>query len=124
MQQSLDLVAASVTPTVLVVMGLFIGRSGIGSWKDWWPALLFSLVTLLLLPVLFYGAVQFCRIPPFWFSSSIIMAAMPLAITPFALAERYQLDRNFIARSIVLSTILSVITLPFWIDLLSSQAVY
>ncbi len=44
---------------------------------------------------------------------------MPLAITPFALADKYNLDKDFIARSIILSTILSAISLPFWISLLT-----
>jgi predicted permease len=43
---------------------------------------------------------------------------MPLAITPFALARQYDLDQEFIARSIVMSTVLSLISLPFWISLL------
>jgi predicted permease len=120
-RQTLEMITASVTPTVLIVIGLFIGGSRLGRWKEWLPALFFSLVTLLLLPAVFYFGIKFCSIPPFWYSTSIIQAAMPLAITPFALAERYGLDKNFIARSIVLSTVLSVITLPFWIDLLTVQ---
>ncbi len=40
---------------------------------------------------------------------------MPLAITPFALSDKYFLNKVFISRAIVLSTILSIITLPFWI---------
>ncbi len=120
-RQTLEMITASVTPTVLIVTGLFIGGSHLGRWKEWLPALFFSLVTLLLLPAIFYFGIKFCNMPPFWYSTSIIQAAMPLAITPFALAERYGLDKNFIARSIVLSTILSVLSLPFWIDLLTFQ---
>ena len=44
---------------------------------------------------------------------------MPLAITPFMMADKYNLDKNLIARLIVLSTILSVVSLPFWLFLLS-----
>jgi predicted permease len=40
---------------------------------------------------------------------------MPLAITPFALADKYKLEKMFIARAIVLSTILSAITIPIWV---------
>jgi hypothetical protein len=43
---------------------------------------------------------------------------MPLAITPFALADKFDLDKKFIARAIVLSTILSIITIPLWISIL------
>ncbi len=116
--KSLDMITASVTPMVLVVIGLFIGTSKIGKLQEWFPALLFSILTLVILPAGFYFGVKFFGFNPSQFSISIIEAAMPLAITPFALADQYDLDKIFIARSIVLSTILSVISLPFWISIL------
>ncbi len=117
LQRSLDMIVASVTPTVLVVIGLFIGRSELGRWQEWVPVGLFSVVLLMASPALFYMGVKFLGFAPAQFSSSIIQAAMPLAITPFALADAYNLDKTFIARSIVLSTIFSAFTLPFWISL-------
>lgn len=115
--KSLDMISASVTPTVLVVIGLFIGTSKIGKLSEWLPVVLFSLLTLAILPAGFYFGTKLFGFVPSQFSSSIIQAAMPLAITPFALADKYGLDKTFIARSIVLSTILSVISLPFWISI-------
>lgn len=116
--KSLDMITASVTPTVLIVIGLFIGKSKIGKLSEWFPIFLFSVFTLMMLPAIFYYSVKFFGFAPNQFSSSIIEAAMPLAITPFALADQYHLNKTFIVRSIVLSTILSVISLPFWISLL------
>ncbi|MEK7523751.1 MAG: AEC family transporter [Patescibacteria group bacterium] len=116
--KSLDMITASVTPTVLIVIGLFIGKSKFGKLIEWIPILLFSLLTLAILPAGFYFGVKILGFSPSQFSSSIIQAAMPLAITPFALADQYNLNKVFIARSIVLSTILSVISLPFWISIL------
>ncbi len=116
--KSLDMITASVTPTVLIVIGLFIGKSKIGRLKEWFPIFCFSILTLMILPAIFYFGAKIFGYPPTQFSSSIIQAAMPLAITPFALADRYNLDKVFIARSIVLSTILSILTLPFWISIL------
>ncbi|HLD81756.1 MAG TPA: AEC family transporter [Patescibacteria group bacterium] len=117
--QSLDMISASVTPTVLIVIGLFIGTSKIGKPTEWVPVLFFSIFTLVAFPAVFYFGVKFFGFLPSHFSSSIVEAAMPLAITPFALADKYHLNKTFIARSIVLSTILSVITLPFWISLVA-----
>lgn len=116
--KSLDMITASVTPTVLIVIGLFVGKSEIGKLRDWMPVFLFSLVTLLVLPAIFYFGVRILGFEPERFSTSILQAAMPLAITPFALADQYRLDRDFIARSIVLSTLLAVFTLPFWLMVL------
>lgn len=116
--KSLDMITASVTPTVLIVIGLFIGKSKIGQIREWIPIFFFSLLTLAVLPAIFYFGAKIFGFPPEQFSSSIIQAAMPLAITPFALADTYHLNKTFIARSIVLSTILSVVSLPFWISIL------
>lgn len=116
--KSLDMITASVTPTVLIVIGLFIGKSKIGKLTEWIPVLLFSLMTLLILPAGFYFSVKLFGFSPHQFSASIIQAAMPLAITPFALADKYHLNKVFIARSVVLSTTLSVISLPLWILIL------
>ncbi len=116
--KSLDMISASVTPTVLIVIGLFIGTSKIGKLSEWIPILFFSIFTLAIFPSGFYFGAKFFGYAPSQFASSIIEAAMPLAITPFALADRYNLHKIFIARSIVLSTILSVISLPFWISFL------
>lgn len=116
--KSLDMVTASVTPTVLIVIGLFIGKSKVGKIRDWFPVLLFTILTLVFLPAAFYFGLKLFGHTPSQFSSSIIQAAMPLAITPFALADKYNLNKDFIARSIVLSTILSVISLPLWISFL------
>lgn len=116
--QSLDMISASVTPTVLIVIGLFIGKSKIGKTTEWLPVLLFSVFTLMIFPGAFYFGLKLFGLNPTYFTNSIIEAAMPLAITPFALADKYDLQKTFIARSIVLSTILSVISLPFWISII------
>lgn len=116
--QAIDMVAASVTPVVLIVIGLFIGKSTIGQWREWIPVVLFTGVTLLALPAMFYFGVLAAGFPPNQFRASIVEAAMPLAITPFALAEEFNLNKMFIARSIVLSTVLSAVTIPFWMSIL------
>lgn len=116
--KSLDMVSSSVTPIVLVVIGLFLGGSEIGKMSQWWPALLFSLLILWVAPSIFYFALKLFGFNPLNFSASIIEAATPLAITPFALSGKYGLDRDFIARSIILSTVLSVVSLSFWVSFL------
>jgi len=117
LMKAIDMVTASVTPTVLIVVGLFIGRSTIGSLRAWLPVLVFSAATLIAIPALFYLSIRFAGADADWVAPSLIESAMPLAITPFALADTYGLDKEFIARSIVLSTVFAVLTLTFWIAL-------
>ncbi len=118
LSESLRMVSASVTPIVLIVIGFFIGKSKDSKITEWYSVIGFSAFTLLIFPAIFYFLIRFFSLDISIFSNSIIQAAMPLGITPFALADRYNLDKNFIARSIVLSTIISAISLPFWISIL------
>ena len=115
---ALQLIVSSVTPIVLIVIGVFIGQSTHGTLRDWYSVILFSCATLVILPALFYSGVILYGLTPTHHHLSILESAMPLGITPFALADHYGLDKNFIARSIVLSTALSIITLPIWISFL------
>ncbi len=116
---SISMLAASVTPVVLVVIGLFLGDAKFGKIKDWINVGIFSFLTLVINPLLLLGILWSLNMSFQLFASSIVDAAMPLAITPFALADKYNLDKKFIANSIVLSTVLSIITIPLWINLLS-----
>jgi len=115
---AIDTLAASVVPVVLVVIGLFIGSSKIGKIKEWWPVIAFTIITLLILPGIFYLALKIFTSDLHKYIPSLIEIAMPLAITPFALADKFDLDKKFIARAIVLSTILSIITIPIWASII------
>ena len=112
--KTLDMLAASVTPLVLIVIGLFIGQSKIGKIREWLPVLGVALCILGLFPGLLYLATFKLNLDSNFFFVSVIQAATPMAITPFALAHHYQMDKSFIARCIVLSTVLSVFTIPLW----------
>lgn len=111
---SIDMLAASVTPVVLVVIGLFIGKSKFGQLKEWLPIFSFASLVLLVVPALFYGIASQTNLSGELLSASILQAAMPMAITPFALADEFDLDKKFVARSIELSTVLAVFTIPLW----------
>ena len=114
LKTSLDMLAGSVTPIVLVVIGLFIGKSKIGKIEEWRLAITFTVITLFISPGAFYLALKIFATDLDKYIPSMIMVAMPLAITPFALADKFGLDKQFIARAIVLSTTLSIITIPLW----------
>jgi predicted permease len=118
LQSPLEMLSTSVTPVVLLIIGLFLGHAKLGNLSKWKGPFGLSLTTLILLPMIFYGIIKLTNFNSIQLTPSLIDAAMPIAITPFALADEYKLDQAFIARSIVLSTILSIVSLPFWISIL------
>jgi predicted permease len=115
--RSFDMVSASVTPLMLVVIGLFVGGSRWGSPREWMPAFCLTFLTLFVLPAAGWHLFSVFGMPSDQWRISVLEAAMPLALTPFALADRFRLDKDLIVRSIALSTALSVFSLPFWIAL-------
>jgi predicted permease len=102
--QAVNMIAASASPVVLLALGIFIVDRLHWS-KDIIHAAVLAGFKLAVLPVLFLFLVR----DPI----SIIEAGMPVAITTFALAEVYPMRKTVVVSAIIISTLISVITLPF-----------
>ncbi|MBN2635219.1 MAG: hypothetical protein JXR61_03040, partial [Prolixibacteraceae bacterium] len=50
--------------------------------------------------------------------ATILDAAMPLGVTPYALSVQYKLETTLFARVVVLATLLSIFILPLWMVIL------
>lgn len=106
---ALGMLAASSSPTVLIAMGLFLARR-IRFDMSLFHALCISGIKLILMPVVFILAAAVLKFENN-FETSILQAGMPVALSVFALAEIYPLDKKIAAKAIILSTILSLFTL-------------
>jgi predicted permease len=113
--RTVDFFSQSVTAVVLFSLGIFLGLQKIGSVKEWVPVFWLTVVTTIVLPAFFYFALKGFILPNEQFRSSIIDAAMPLGLTPYALSVQYKLEAKLAARLVVMATALSVIILPLWI---------
>jgi len=107
--KTVDLLAGGATPIILISLGIFLARElpkvqyqhivGLVGLK------LFIVPLLFLLYFYLAGESKVLAI-------SVLEAGMPMAITPFILAELYPMEREIIAIGIVVSCILSIFTLP------------
>ncbi len=107
--KTIDLLAGGATPIILLSLGLFLARElpkveykyvvGLVGLK------LFGVPMIFLLYFYLAGKSEVLAI-------SVLEAGMPMAITPFILAELYPMEREIIAIGIVVSCLLSVFTLP------------
>mgnify|MGYP001561065814 CR=1 FL=1 len=106
---ALRMLAASASPTVLIAIGLFIARR-IRFDKALWHAIAISGIKLIALPLIFVivGNIMSFKTG---FTPSILEAGMPVALANFALAEIYPMDKRIVAKSIIVSTVLSIFTL-------------
>lgn len=115
---TIRLFSESVTAVVLFSLGIFLGLQDLGKPREWIQVTAFTAVTMFVLPAIFYGLLQFSNLPSDQLKSTVLDAAMPLGLTPYALSVQYQLETKLFARIVVLGTILSMIVLPLWISFL------
>jgi len=115
---TIQLFASSVTAVVLFSLGIFLGLHQAGSLKDWSAALGWSVVIMLVLPFLFYLTVRNSGMDTMQLKATILESAMPLGLTPYALAVQYKLETTLVARVVVLSTMLSMLIIPVWMVVL------
>lgn len=113
------LMAASTTPCALVSLGLFISirRHSPGSRILPWS---FTLLKLVGQPLLTLVAAWVLRLPREITAIAVVTAALPTGTGPFMLAEYYRREAVLTARTILISTALSVFTVTALIYLLQT----
>jgi predicted permease len=117
-EKTISLFSNSVTAVVLFSLGIFLGLHKIGYPKDWLKALVLTILTILVLPFIFYLAIKNTGMDTLQFKATILDSAMPLGLTPYALSVQYQLEVPLVSRIVVLATILSVLVIPVWMVVL------
>ncbi len=117
-EKTILLFSNSVTAVVLFSLGIFLGLHKTGKPKEWLTALTFSLLTILVLPFIFYFAIKNTGMETLQFKASILDSAMPLGLTPYALSVQYNLEVKLVSKIVVLATMLAIFVIPFWMVVL------
>lgn len=76
--------------------------------------LTFSVFRLLLLPAVAFGVGRVLGLDPVSLGISVLMTGMPAGATAAIFAARYESDAPFATKCVVMSTLLSMLTLPVW----------
>ena len=113
--KTISFFADSVTAVVLFSLGIFLGMQNIGKLREWYRVFAFVVATMLFLPFIYFLGLKTTGMNPEFLRASVIDAAMPLGLTPYAISLQYKLDTKLAARIVVLGTLLSVLILPLWI---------
>ena len=119
LNNGIEMISKSASPVVLFALGVFIAKNKIDL-KELKQATYISLIKLLVLPVLFLLIGLGFSIRQNNFQVLIGMATMPVAITPFVLAEIYNLNKKIIVNAIMISTILSLVSISCWLAIIPS----
>jgi malonate transporter len=112
------LLGDAASPCALVALGLFLGerRTGVAAAGGVSGSLLLVGLKLILQPVLAWVlATQVFRLAPSLTHLVVVLAALPTGTGPFMLAEFYGREATITARSILLSTIGSLVTVSAYL---------
>jgi predicted permease len=113
-EKTILLFSNSVTAVVLFSLGIFLGLHKIGNQKEWLTAFLWSVIITLVLPFVFYMTIKNIGMDSMQLKATILDSAMPLGLTPYVLAVQYKLDVPLVSRIVVVSTLLAIVVIPFW----------
>jgi len=118
LESVLSSLSRAALPVALIVLG-----SALASYKlsdGIYTSLIISLIKLVMLPALVYFlSCKVFSLSPILSSVAVILAAMPVGINAYAFAQNRQDISPTVASSILLSTLLSIITIPLWLYMLA-----
>ncbi|WOD16917.1 AEC family transporter [Paraburkholderia kirstenboschensis] len=108
----LKLLSGAASPCALVSLGLFLAEKRPFESGTRGIALLLTLVKLVVQPALtWWLAAHVFRLSPALVEMAVVLAALPTGTGPFMLAEFYEREAHITSRTILLSTVGSVVTL-------------
>jgi len=104
-----------VIPAALLLMGIRLRQ--IKGWQGLRLGAIPTMIKTVGLPLAIGGTTLLLHLPAQPRLAMVLMAGMPAAFAGLILAEEYDLDRELIASSIVVSTTALFVTLPLWLFL-------
>jgi len=108
----LKLLSGAASPCALVSLGLFLAEKRPSESGTRGIAWLLTLVKLIVQPALtWWLAARVFRLSPALIEMAVVLAALPTGTGPFMLAEFYEREAHITSRTILLSTVGSVVTL-------------
>lgn len=111
-------ISNTATPIALLVVGAgFEGRKALSKLK---PTVIASLIKLVILPAVFLPIAIACGLAGTEMIAILIMVGSPTTVSCYIMAKNMDNDGELTSSIIVLTTLLSSVTLTFWIFLLRS----
>ena len=112
---SLDLIGQMAIPLMLITLGVAIARLGVGQLgRAFWLSLARAALCLLV-AVATGWAFGLQSVP---LAVLILQITTPVAVTSYLLAEKYGADADAVAGLVIVSTVMSIVTLPLTLSFL------
>ena len=109
--KTISSIASCTTAISMFVVGSILAEI---EWNNLFEkkVLFYCVIRLIIYPFLVFIALTFLNVPTLIKAIAVIMTGMPAGSTTAILAEQYGCDAKFAAKLILVSTVLSVITIP------------
>ncbi|MFA5103869.1 MAG: AEC family transporter [Candidatus Margulisiibacteriota bacterium] len=118
LSSSLHMLGGTTATVSLFMLGLFLyGRK----YKGLLKALILSIVRAVIMPAAAIASMFYFGITGLPATVSVLMAAMPVAISMIVLSERYDFYKETTASLTLISTLGAIIYLPLWILFLGTR---
>ena len=116
--ESLGVLGAAVVPLMLLSIGMAL------RWQAGWikriPVLLpMVLIQLIFMPLVVWGAAIGVGMPENLLAPAVIEGAMPTMVLGLVICDRFKLDTSLYAEAVTVTTALSLISLPLWLEMLT-----
>jgi len=106
---TLDLIGQMAIPLMLITLGVAVARlKPVGFGR----ALLLSIFKVIAAVAVSAGAAYWLDLSPVPFAVLVLQVSTPVAVTSYLLAEKYEADAESVAGLVVVSTVVSLVSLP------------
>lgn len=110
LRDTIDFIGSAAIPVAFLVLGSSLSAYSLRG--QFWPIATIVLVKLIGLPLLVWLSVYHVfGISGLWAATALTIAAMPVGIASHVFAQRYRRAESWVASSILISTVLSVVSL-------------
>lgn len=106
-------VGGCTTTVSMVLIGTILAEVKLKSILDW-GIVKYTVIRLFLIPFMVFIACRLFSIDPMLSGVSILLAGMPAGSTTAILAAKYNGDYIFATKCVVVTTLLSLVTIPLW----------
>ena len=114
----LAMLGGTVTPLSMMSIGFILSEVDTSDILDL-KVFLVSALRLIVLPVFVFGALKIAGFEGFLLSIPVILTGMPVAANTAIIAVRYDSDYHLASKGIFVTTLLSILTIPIIIKLVS-----
>ena len=114
----LNILADALAPCALFAIGLGLSIDGLhANIGRSCPAR--DVIKLAIMPLIVFGLSVTFGLSPLYTIAAVICAAVPTAKTVYILAGEYRCEETMVAATVSMTTLLSIVSLPVWLYMLS-----